>query len=182
MIDSEGFRANVGIILTNDEGRVFWARRIGQNAWQFPQGGIRHNESPEQALYRELAEEVGLQREHVELVGSTTRWLRYHLPRHLVRRNRKPVCIGQKQLWFMLRLVGGEHDVRLDASERPEFDDWCWVDYWKPVRDVVFFKRHVYQRALQELAPLVFPEGAPEPPAMPSSSARPRRRRQSGRG
>lgn len=168
MIDSEGFRANVGIILTNDEGSVFWGRRIGQNAWQFPQGGIRHHETPEQALFRELAEEVGLLPEHVELVGSTTRWLRYHLPRRLIRRNRKPVCIGQKQLWFMLRLVGDESDVRLDASDRPEFDDWRWVDYWKPVREVVFFKRRVYQRALQELAPLAFPEGAPEPPSMPN--------------
>ncbi len=181
MIDSEGFRANVGIILTNDEGSVFWARRIGQNAWQFPQGGIRHNETPEEALYRELAEEVGLQPEHVELVGSTTRWLRYHLPRRLIRRNRKPVCIGQKQLWFMLRLVGDEADVRLDASERPEFDDWCWVDYWKPVREVVFFKRRVYHCALEELAPLVFPEGAPEPPSMPRPD-RTRRRRQGASG
>lgn len=175
MIDSEGFRANVGIILTNGEGAVFWARRIGQNAWQFPQGGIKEHETPEQALYRELAEEVGLEPHHVELVGSTTRWLRYHLPRHLIRRHRRPLCIGQKQLWFMLRLVGSESSVRLDASDTPEFDDWRWVDYWKPVNDVVFFKRHVYRRALRELAPLIFPGGAPEPPAMPQRPRRGRR-------
>ncbi|MEX0730528.1 MAG: RNA pyrophosphohydrolase [Aquisalimonadaceae bacterium] len=176
MIDPDGFRPNVGIILTNGEGRVFWARRIGQDAWQFPQGGIDENETPREALYRELAEEVGLEPQHVELVGSTTRWLRYHLPRHLIRRHHKPLCIGQKQLWFMLRLVGGEEFVRLDAGDKPEFDHWCWVDYWHPVREVVFFKRQVYRRALKELAPLAFPDGVPEPPGMPM------RRRARGRG
>ena len=165
MIDSEGFRPNVGIILTNGEGHVFWARRVGQEAWQFPQGGIKFNETPEEALYRELAEEVGLDAADVEVIGSTGGWLRYHLPRHLVRRRHKPVCIGQKQLWFMLRLVASEARVRLDACEKPEFDHWRWVDYWRPMREVVFFKRHVYRRALRELAPLVFPDGAPEPPA-----------------
>lgn len=181
MIDPDGFRPNVGIILTDGDGRVFWARRIGQEAWQFPQGGIDHNETPRDALYRELAEEVGLEPQHVELVGGTTRWLRYHLPRHLIRRNRRPLCIGQKQLWFMLRLVGSEESVRLDAGDKPEFDHWCWVDYWRPVREVVFFKRQVYRRALKELAPLAFPDGVPEPPAMPTGR-RSRGRRRTGMG
>ena len=74
MIDSEGFRANVGIILTNDQGQVFWARRIGMDAWQFPQGGIKKNESPKMAMYRELKEEIGLEPEHVELINSTDDW------------------------------------------------------------------------------------------------------------
>ena len=159
MIDSDGFRANVGIILSNEEGRVFWGRRIGQNAWQFPQGGIKQNETAEDALYRELNEEVGLSPEHVRVIGATTGWLRYHLPRHLVRRHQRPVCIGQKQRWFLLRLTGPEDVVQLDLSESPEFDDWRWVDYWRPARDVVFFKRHVYRKALRELAPLLFPDG-----------------------
>jgi len=141
-----------------------WARRIGQDAWQFPQGGIQHDETAEQAMYRELAEEVGLQPEHVELVGATSDWLRYRLPKRFIRRNRKPVCIGQKQVWFMLRLLGSESDVRLDYSPKPEFDSWRWVDYWYPLNDVVAFKRSVYERALRELAPLVFPDGAPPEP------------------
>lgn len=158
MIDSEGFRANVGIILCNAEGRLFWAKRINQRSWQFPQGGIRGDESPEQAMFRELAEEVGLQPHHVEIIGRTEGWLRYRLPQRLIRRGKRPICIGQKQVWFLLRLQGSESDVRLDLSERPEFDHWRWVDYWYPLKAVVPFKRQVYLCALRELAPLVFPQ------------------------
>src|SRR5690606_15101261 len=83
VIDSDGFRPNVGIILTNGLGQVLWARRIGQEAWQFPQGGIQRNESPEQALFRELHEEVGLMPEDVEILACTRGWLRYRLPQRL---------------------------------------------------------------------------------------------------
>lgn len=162
MIDSEGFRPNVGIILCNAEGRLFWAKRIGQHSWQFPQGGIQWDESPEQAMFRELAEETGLRPEHVQVIGCTKGWLRYRLPKRLIRRGGKPMCIGQKQIWFLLRMLGGEDAVRLDLSERPEFDHWQWVDYWYPLRAVVPFKRHVYWRALRELAPLLFADRWPE--------------------
>ncbi len=161
MIDLDGFRPNVGIILCNDEGRLFWAKRVGQDAWQFPQGGIRENESPTEAMYRELWEETGLQPEHVEIIGVTRKWLRYRLPKRFIRRNSHPRCIGQKQRWFLLRLKSGEDAFRLDASHSPEFDGWRWVDYWQPVDEVVFFKRKVYKLALQELAPLLFPDGLP---------------------
>lgn len=155
VIDSEGYRLNVGIILCNAEGRLFWARRIGQHSWQFPQGGIRRDESPEQAMFRELAEEVGLRPEHVQVIGSTRGWLRYRLPKRLVREGCSQACIGQKQIWFLLRMRCGEEAVQLDLSDRPEFDHWQWVDYWYPLRAVVPFKRHVYWRALHELAPLL---------------------------
>ena len=155
MIDTDGFRLNVGIIICNAEGQVFWAKRAGQNAWQFPQGGIHSRETPEEALFRELFEEVGLCRQHVEIIGCTKRWLYYRLPRYLIRRNKRPLCIGQKQLWYSLRLVGNEHHVRLDMCEKPEFDRWRWVNYWYPLEEVVFFKRKVYAKALAELAPLV---------------------------
>ncbi len=151
MIDSDGFRLNVGIILSNEEGKLLWAKRIGQNAWQFPQGGMQEGETPEDALYRELEEEVGLMPEHVEVLGSTERWLRYRLPRRFIRRGKKPLCIGQKQKWFMLKLIADEQNLRFDSTSKPEFDGWRWVEYWHPVREVVFFKREVYRRALQEL-------------------------------
>lgn len=155
MIDSDGYRPNVGIILSNGEGKLFWARRIGQDAWQFPQGGIRTDETPEEAMFRELTEEVGLSAEHVEIIGVTRGWLRYRLPKRLIRHNSKPVCIGQKQVWFMLRLLADEGEVRFDTTAQPEFDHWRWVDYWHPVEGVVHFKREVYSRALQELAHLL---------------------------
>ena len=156
MIDSDGYRPNVGIILSNPEGQVFWARRVGQDAWQFPQGGIRHHETPDQAMYRELFEETGLRPEHVEILGQTQSWLRYRLPRHMVRKHSRPVCIGQKQIWFVLRLTGTESDFNLDTMDKPEFDSWCWVDYWRPMTEVVFFKRNVYEKALRELEPMLF--------------------------
>ncbi|MEE9422938.1 MAG: RNA pyrophosphohydrolase [Gammaproteobacteria bacterium] len=155
MIDKQGYRQNVGIILTNREGKLLWARRIHQDAWQFPQGGIRKSETPQQAMYRELEEEVGLASEHVEILGSTRGWLRYRLPERFIRHSQQPLCIGQKQVWFMLRLISEENNVRLDLSNKPEFDHWRWVDYWYPLSEVVPFKRKVYQKALNELAPLV---------------------------
>ncbi|MGA9852253.1 MAG: RNA pyrophosphohydrolase [Gammaproteobacteria bacterium] len=163
MIDAEGFRANVGIILTDGAGRLFWARRVGQSGWQFPQGGIQEHESSEQALFRELAEEIGLGPEHVEVLGSTRRWLKYRLPHNYQRHDLAPLCVGQKQIWFMLQFTADENAVRLDASDTPEFDDWRWVDYWHPLQEVIFFKRRVYRRALSELAPLIFSKGAPAP-------------------
>lgn len=159
VIDSDGYRPNVGIILTNRHGKLLWARRIRQDAWQFPQGGIRAEETPEQAMYRELEEEIGLESSHVEMLGSTRGWLRYRLPERFIRRHQQPVCVGQKQVWFMLRLVSEERFVRLDLSDNPEFDNWRWVDYWHPLREVVAFKRTVYKKALNELAPLLVPAG-----------------------
>lgn len=157
MIDTDGFRPNVGIILTNHRDQVLWARRVGQNSWQFPQGGIKQDEAPEQALYRELYEELGLKDDCVEIVGATQRWLRYTLPQRYIRKNCSPVCIGQKQIWFLLKMVADEECVALDKDAKPEFDSWRWVNYWYPPRSVIFFKRRVYWQALRELAPLLGP-------------------------
>lgn len=119
MIDSEGFRPNVGIILANDNGQVLWAKRIGHNAWQFPQGGIHYGETAEQALFRELREEVGLLPEHVQIVAQTKGWLRYRLPHRYIRSDSEPVCIGQKQKWFLLKLIASTKHIQLHLSDPP---------------------------------------------------------------
>ncbi|MBL4621530.1 MAG: RNA pyrophosphohydrolase [Immundisolibacteraceae bacterium] len=150
MIDADGFRPNVGIIVCSSEGELLWARRIGQTSWQFPQGGIKRDESPEQALYRELEEEVGLFADDVKILGRTQDWLRYQLPKRYTRR-RRSACIGQKQIWFMLQLISDESKIRLDLAQVPEFDSWQWVDYETPVNDIVEFKKGVYGQALTEL-------------------------------
>ena len=160
-IDEEGFRANVGIILANDSNKLFWARRVGKRGWQFPQGGIRPDEDPESAMYRELHEEIGLTADDVELIAQTRDWLRYRLPRRYMRKNSTPLCVGQKQRWFLLRLAAPEDRLRFDLSEKPEFDGYRWVDFWYPPQRVIFFKRKVYKRALEELSSQLFPEGEP---------------------
>lgn len=155
MIDAEGYRANVAIVMTNDQGKLFWAKRVGMDAWQFPQGGIKPDETSEKAMYRELHEETGLQPDHVEVIGCTSGWLRYQLPQRFIRKNSSPLCIGQKQVWYLLKLLANESHVRLDTSSHPEFDLWRWIDFWEPIKEVIEFKRTVYKTALTEFEPLL---------------------------
>ncbi len=152
MLDREGFRPNVGIILLNHRNQVFWGKRIRTHSWQFPQGGIKHGESPEQAMFRELHEEVGLLPEHVRIVARTRDWLRYEVPQHFIRKDARGHYKGQKQIWFLLQLMGRDCDMNLRASTHPEFDAWRWHEYWVPLETVIEFKRDVYQLALSELA------------------------------
>ncbi len=142
VIDEAGFRPNVGIVVTNAEGQVLWGKRVkGKDSWQFPQGGINADEAPEEAMYRELREEV-----------------RYRLPAKFIRTNETPVCIGQKQKWFLLRLDAPDDAVRLDIDTTPEFKDWKWVSYWYPISSVVDFKQQVYRSALSELMSFNLPK------------------------
>jgi len=153
VLDKEGYRPNVGIILANQRDEVFWGKRVNQHAWQFPQGGIQHGETPQEAMFRELEEEVGLQHDHVRILGRTREWLRYEVPERWARRPREGAACyrGQKQIWYLLRLMGRDCDVKLRASGRPEFDAWRWNDYWVPLDCVIEFKREVYRQALLEL-------------------------------
>jgi putative (di)nucleoside polyphosphate hydrolase len=151
VIDSDGFRSNVGIVISNRQGQLLWAKRIGQSAWQFPQGGIKASESLEAALFRELDEEVGLTEADVKILHQTEDWLHYRLPQNFIRQHSDPLCIGQKQKWFLLSLESDDSRVKLGKADRPEFDDWRWVDFWYPVDQVIEFKRDVYRKALQQL-------------------------------
>lgn len=162
MLDKNGYRPNVGIILLNHDKQVFWGKRIREQAWQFPQGGIKAGESPEQAMYRELHEEVGLSAQHVEIIGRTRDWLHYTVPTRWVRREWRGHYRGQKQIWFMLRLLAEDSAISLQAVDHPEFDAWRWSDYWSPLDAVIEFKRTVYLKALTELSVLA---GLPPRPA-----------------
>jgi putative (di)nucleoside polyphosphate hydrolase len=178
MIDPDGYRPNVGIVLMREDGRLFWARRVNRDGWQFPQGGMNTDETPLEAMYRELREETGLQPQHVAVLGATPGWLRYRLPQRCVRRGSRPTCIGQKQVWFLLQMRCEEADLCLDVTDKPEFDSWRWVDFWYPVDNVVTFKREVYIRALRHLAPFARTIAGDEAistqdaPALPESAAR----------
>lgn len=152
MLDRDGFRPNVGIVLLNPKNQVFWGKRIRTHSWQFPQGGIDRGETPEQAMYRELHEEVGLQPAHVRVVARTRDWLRYEVPDRYIRRDARGHYKGQKQIWFLLQLLGYDWDLNLRATNHPEFDAWRWNYYWVPLDVVVEFKRAVYEMALTELA------------------------------
>ena len=162
LIDAEGFRANVAIVLCNDDRQVFWAGRLGRRGWQFPQGGIQEGETPLVAMYRELQEEIGLTADDVEVIGRTDDWLTYHLPKRYQRSRSDPLCIGQKQVWYLLKLTGDTESICFSNGETPEFDRWCWVDFWYPLRKVIFFKRAVYESALEELSTHLF-DGNPPP-------------------
>jgi putative (di)nucleoside polyphosphate hydrolase len=157
LLDRDGYRKNVGIIVCNDLTQVLWARRIRHDGWQFPQGGIEPRESARDAAFRELYEEIGLVGKDVKLLGSTDKWMRYDVPyapkANYYRRTRS--FRGQKQRWFLFKLVAQESSVRLDLTENPEFDHWQWVDYWRPLQQIVAFKRSVYKQALTELEPLL---------------------------
>ena len=163
-IDAEGFRANVGIILVNAEDKLMLGGRVGAKGWQFPQGGMLEGEEPERAMFRELREEVGLEPGDVDVLGVTSDWLRYRLPDKFIRRHSKPLCVGQKQRWFILRFISDDDRVRFDCGDKPEFDRIRWVPFWRPVNEVIYFKRRVYARALYELGPHVHPDGLPNQP------------------
>ena len=151
IVDRAGYRLNVGIILVNESNRVFWGRRQGHDAWQFPQGGLAAGETPTQAMFRELREEIGLERGDIDILGVTKRWLKYRLPSQYVRHGSEPLVIGQKQKWYLLKLNANEQKIRLDLSDTPEFDSWRWIDYFEPQEHVIFFKKQVYAAALKEL-------------------------------
>lgn len=162
---NDGYRPNVGIIICNHAGQVFWARRINNDGWQFPQGGVSRNESLKDALYRELHEETGLLQNQVRLVAHTKQWLHYDLPARLLRNQRRRTqgpgrrrtsFKGQKQVWFLLELTEDDSSVDLKAGpETPEFDDWCWVEAQHAIENIVDFKRGVYKKALSELSQFI---------------------------
>lgn len=150
MIDKDGYRPNVGIILLNKDKQVFWGRRKGEHSWQFPQGGLSKNETLDECMFRELNEELGLFPEHVTIIEKTNDWLYYDVPGNWAKQNSR--YRGQKQIWYLLQFTGQDYHVNLRHFSHPEFDAWRWISFWEPIEQVVQFKRDVYQRALHYFA------------------------------
>ena len=154
VIDQQGYRANVGIVLINNQKEIFFAKRKHQSGWQFPQGGIRIGESLKSAMYRELLEETGLTKDHVEVIYQSETWYQYKIPKTHLRAPTKGSyqVIGQKQKWFLVKLNGSDVSVDLtfDSKAHQEFDDWKWVGVSIPAKEVIWFKQDVYQKVLTE--------------------------------
>ena len=158
---NDGYRPNVGIVICNSKGEVFWARRINDDGWQFPQGGVSRNEGLVEAMYRELEEETGLRSNQVKLVAHTKQWLHYDLPAKLLKNQRRRSQLGQrkrvsfkgqKQVWFLVELIDDDSAVNLKTGlEQPEFADWRWVKTSHAIDNIVDFKRSVYKKAMEEL-------------------------------
>ena len=155
MIDEDGYRLNVGIVLKNAEGLVFWGKRKGEDSWQFPQGGIYEAEEVEVAMYRELNEELGLLPQHVRIIGRTKDWLYYDVPSAHYYRTSGKLYRGQRQIWYLLEFVGKDNDIDVTYHKEQEFDAWRWIDFWQPKDLVIDFKKNVYQKALDELYKLI---------------------------
>ena len=153
VIDKNGYRANVGIVLMNQHKELFFAKRRYQSGWQFPQGGIKLGETPESAMYRELLEEIGLTKNETELLSESSHWYQYKIPKKHLRKLKKgkPFVIGQKQKWFLLKLMDSDETISLThAPKFQEFDSWKWVDPTLPAKLVIGFKQRVYEKVLTE--------------------------------
>lgn len=166
VFDAAGYRYNVGIVIVNQEGKVFLGKRCGQNAWQFPQGGLCAGESTYEAMLRELCEETGLTAQDITVLGVTQNWLSYSLPMRFRRKRRSGLlqCVGQKQKWFLVLLTSADTRINLAHSASPEFETWHWTDFWSPTEKVVHFKRKVYTSALEELSQFLPDELKSAPP------------------
>lgn len=157
-LDEDGYRPNVGMVIFNSKSQVLWARRVRQNTWQFPQGGVNDNETEEEAMYRELYEELGLSQNDVYIAQTSRRYLRYRVPKRMLDDYKDRNYQGQKQKWFLLGLTGDdclERVLKFNNGKHPEFDRCSWVSYWYPLRHVVAFKQEVYRKTLVEFAPTV---------------------------
>ena len=150
-IKEKGYRLNVGIIVANSDGKLLYCKRKNSDNWQFPQGGIDRNEDPFLAALRELYEEVGIQKDKVNLIKESENWYKYDLPRKYKKNNFLWNDFkGQKQKWFLFKLIE-EVMIDLNNENNPEFDEFDWVDYWKPLDEIVEFKREIYKKVLSEL-------------------------------
>ena len=145
------YRSNVGIMMVNEKGYVFVGQRLdnNQDACQMPQGGIDPGEDPETAAYRELLEETGVKKQDIRFVASSSQWLSYDLPEDLIPILWNGKFRGQKQKWFLFKFLGEDGDINI-ATEHPEFSKWKWISKENLLKEIVPFKKSVYENVLKE--------------------------------
>ena len=146
--DPSLYRPNVGIAVFGHDGRVFVGKRIDAPEpyqWQMPQGGIDEGETPLQAAYRELHEEIGVEAHLVKMLGESAHWITYDFPPDIRgKMGKRSHFLGQMQKWFAFRFEGSEADIRLDVHEQ-EFCDWRWELLERTPDLVIPFKRAAYE-------------------------------------
>ena len=145
------YRSNVGIMMINEKGYVFVGQRLdnNQNAWQMPQGGIDAGEDPKTAAYRELLEETGVKKQDIRFMASSSQWLTYDLPEDLIPILWNGKFRGQKQKWFLFKFLGEDGDINI-ATTHPEFSKWKWISKENLLKEIVPFKKSVYENVLKE--------------------------------
>ena len=144
-----GYRLNVAMIVLNKDNMVLFCKRRNTENWQFPQGGVDENENIESAMFRELNEEVGLEKDNVEIQAVSQNLIYYDIPKKIRSRVLGGKFKGQAQKYFLLKLISGGVDLNIENN--PEFDKYSWVPFWYPLSQVVDFKKEAYRSALIEL-------------------------------
>ena len=146
----DGYRRGVGIFLLNKKKELWVGKRIDfkNNYWQMPQGGIDKNETPEEAMARELGEEVGIIKNY-EILMEHEKWLSYKIPDSLKKVVWNGKYIGQIQKWFVCRFFGKDKEFNLE-THKPEFMEWKWIKPKEVLKFVVPFKKNLYENILKD--------------------------------
>ncbi len=143
-----GYRPNVSAVILSskypEKCEFFIAHRSDiKNAWQFPQGGIDEGETPQEALLRELMEEIGCN--SVEILAEFPEWITYDFPN--VNSHKMYPFKGQTQKYFLVRLKEGAK-IDLQAHHAPEFEEYDFVTHEELFKRVTYFKRKPYRRVI----------------------------------
>ena len=147
-------RKGVGIIVLNKNNEVFVGKRKDNpiDKWQMPQGGIDNNETPFDAMKRELAEETSITK--IKILKEIENWLEYELPQNLLGKIWKGKFRGQRQKWFIVKFMGNENEINLN-TKHPEFIEWKWINYKLLPEVIVDFKKEVYLKLKIELNKII---------------------------
>ena len=149
---SDQYRKCVGIMILNNQKEILVGRRLDHPSgfWQMPQGGIDKNEIPEEAVWREMMEEIGTNNAKLHKISS--QWINYEIPEETLKHLPwGEIYIGQTQKWFIFYFSGNNNDINVE-TQNPEFSEWKWIDHNKLIENAVPFKRKVYETILDEFA------------------------------